>query len=126
MEPRNRCQGINSASLCSLAGRYDNPIPTRCLAPIEFLKIPALNKKDIESKFSLALFNGTVGSVNYFSFFLSTRLTFSHQPGQAKVNQHQNLSISLCVRYINGRCLKIGTVNSSIGKIKTCLKKKTQ
>jgi hypothetical protein len=42
MEPRNRCQGINSASLCSLAGRYDNPIPTRCLVPIEFLKIPAL------------------------------------------------------------------------------------
>jgi hypothetical protein len=41
MEPRNRCQGINSASLFSLAGRYDNPIPTRCLAPIDFLKIPA-------------------------------------------------------------------------------------
>ncbi len=36
MEPRNRCQGINSASLCSMAGRYDNPIPTRCLAPIDF------------------------------------------------------------------------------------------
>jgi hypothetical protein len=31
----------NSASLCSLAGRYDNPIPTRCLAPIDCLKIPA-------------------------------------------------------------------------------------
>jgi hypothetical protein len=26
-------QGIDSASLCSLAGRYDNPIPTRFLAP---------------------------------------------------------------------------------------------
>jgi hypothetical protein len=24
-----------------MAGRYDNPIPTRCLAPIDFLKIPA-------------------------------------------------------------------------------------
>jgi hypothetical protein len=33
---------MNSASLCSLAGRYDNPIPTRCLAPIDFLKIPPL------------------------------------------------------------------------------------
>jgi hypothetical protein len=41
MEHRNQCQGINSASLCSMAGRYDNPIPTRCLAPIDFLKIPA-------------------------------------------------------------------------------------
>ncbi len=43
MEPRNRFQGMNSASLCSLAGRYDNPIPTRILAPIYGLKIPALN-----------------------------------------------------------------------------------
>ncbi len=41
MEPRNRFQGINSASLCSLAGRYDNPILTRCLAPIDFFLIPA-------------------------------------------------------------------------------------
>ncbi len=41
-EPRNRFQGMNSVSLCSLAGRYDNPISTRCLAPIDCLKIPAL------------------------------------------------------------------------------------
>ncbi len=32
---------MNSASLCSLAGRYDNPIPPRFLAPIDCLKIPA-------------------------------------------------------------------------------------
>ena len=31
----NRFQGINSASLCSLAGRYDNPIPLWCLASID-------------------------------------------------------------------------------------------
>jgi hypothetical protein len=42
MEPRNRFQGINTASLCCLAGRYDNPIPTRCLAPKDFLEIPVL------------------------------------------------------------------------------------
>jgi hypothetical protein len=41
MEPRNRFQGMNSASLCSLAGRFDNPIPPRFLAPIDSLKIPA-------------------------------------------------------------------------------------
>ncbi len=41
MEPGNRYQGMNSASLCSLAGRYDNPIPPRSLAPIDSLKIPA-------------------------------------------------------------------------------------
>jgi hypothetical protein len=32
---------MNSASLYSLAGRYENPIPPRCLCPIDFLKIPA-------------------------------------------------------------------------------------
>jgi hypothetical protein len=42
MEPRNRFQGIHSASLCSLAGRYNNSIPTRFLAPVDCLKIPAL------------------------------------------------------------------------------------
>jgi hypothetical protein len=29
---------MNSASLCSLAGRYDNLIPARFLAPIDFFK----------------------------------------------------------------------------------------
>jgi hypothetical protein len=32
---------MNSTSLCSLAGLYNNPIPTRFLAPIDCLKIPA-------------------------------------------------------------------------------------
>ncbi len=41
MGPRNWFQGMNSASLCSLTGRYENPIPPRCLAPIDFLKVPA-------------------------------------------------------------------------------------
>ncbi len=31
-EPKNRFQGINPASLCSLEGRYDNPISTLFLA----------------------------------------------------------------------------------------------
>ncbi len=38
---QDRFQGIDSASLCSLAGRYDNPIPTRFLVPIDCSKIPA-------------------------------------------------------------------------------------
>ena len=42
MEPRNRFQGMNSASLCSRAGEYYNPILTRFLAPIDCLQIPAL------------------------------------------------------------------------------------
>jgi hypothetical protein len=40
-EPKNRSQGINSARHCSKAGRYDNPIPTRFLTPIDCLKLPA-------------------------------------------------------------------------------------
>ncbi len=57
MGPRNWFQEMNSARLCSLAGRYDNPIPPRFLAPIDFLKIPALAKFPLWVKgndFSLA------------------------------------------------------------------------
>jgi hypothetical protein len=35
-EPRNQFQGIDSASLYSQAGLYDNPILTRFLAVIKF------------------------------------------------------------------------------------------
>ena len=38
-KPKNRFQGTNSARLCSLASRYDNPIPSRFLAPVDGLKI---------------------------------------------------------------------------------------
>jgi hypothetical protein len=38
-----RSLGIDSAILCSLAGRYDNPVPTWLLAPIDYYKIPALD-----------------------------------------------------------------------------------
>jgi hypothetical protein len=36
-----RSPGIDFASLCILAGRYDNPIPTPFLAPLYCYKIPA-------------------------------------------------------------------------------------
>jgi hypothetical protein len=35
-------ESIPTACVCSLADRYDNPIPTRFFAPIDCLKIPAL------------------------------------------------------------------------------------
>ncbi len=35
---------MNSASLCSLAGRYDNPIPPQFLAPIDFLCYSPLSR----------------------------------------------------------------------------------
>ncbi len=40
-ELRNIFHGIDSASLCSLAGRYDNPVPSRFLGPIDWSKMPA-------------------------------------------------------------------------------------
>ncbi len=40
-ELRKRFPWIDSASLCSLAGRYDNPIPARFLASIDCSRIPA-------------------------------------------------------------------------------------
>jgi hypothetical protein len=51
IKPRNRFQGMNSAGLCSLAGRYDNPIPPWFLAPIDSLKIPALYNNPIPARF---------------------------------------------------------------------------
>ncbi len=36
---------MNSASLFSLAGRYDNPLPLRFLAPVDSLKIPVLYRR---------------------------------------------------------------------------------
>jgi hypothetical protein len=36
---------MNSNSPCSLAGRYDNPLPPRSLAPIDSSKIPAPGAK---------------------------------------------------------------------------------
>ena len=50
MDLRNRFHGIDSASLCSLAGRYDNPIPTWLLAPIDCSKIPALIEESVGRK----------------------------------------------------------------------------
>jgi hypothetical protein len=60
MEPRNRFQGMNSASLCSLAGRYDNLIPTRILAPLDCLKIPIRNRSQIHERTILLRFLGII------------------------------------------------------------------
>ena len=51
---------MNSASLCSLAGRYENPIPPRCLTPmaIDFLKIPAqlLSRENQDKRLKIIVF----------------------------------------------------------------------
>jgi hypothetical protein len=61
-EPKNRFHGTNSAGLCSLEGRYDNPIPTRFPAPKDFLKFTAQPRHEIpytnkQARHSTVLFN---------------------------------------------------------------------
>jgi hypothetical protein len=94
MEPRNRFQGMNSAILCSLAGRYDNPIPPRFLAPIACLKIPALDPGQrcgsglvfffallVESTM-LAVMSGRFKSQFYFLFLCAwKRIALSNKAG---------------------------------------------
>jgi hypothetical protein len=49
--PRNWFQGMKSATLCSPAGRYDNPIPPPFLAPIPAL----LSESDLLEHFRILL-----------------------------------------------------------------------
>jgi hypothetical protein len=53
MDPENRFQGMNSASLSSLAVWYDNPIPPRFLAPIDCLKIQFCLQKNMKQNSSV-------------------------------------------------------------------------
>jgi hypothetical protein len=48
-----RSPGIDSASLCSLAGRYDNPIPTQFLASIDCSKIPAQHTAAVGDNYTI-------------------------------------------------------------------------
>ncbi len=69
MEPRNRFQGMNSASLCSLAGLYDSPIPPRFLAPVDSLKIPA--QVDYIDRFIVLSFGGGGGDGGDFQLLIN-------------------------------------------------------
>jgi hypothetical protein len=71
MEPRNRFQGMNSVCLCSLAGRYDDPIPTRFLAPIDCLKVPVKNRQTYQRNIKIAQRNMSVEIGTVVAQFLS-------------------------------------------------------
>jgi hypothetical protein len=74
--PRNEFR----QSLCSLAGRYNNPIPPRCLAPIGFLKIPAQYENPMPPQFLASkktFFKITALTINrarIFKPFMETRI----------------------------------------------------
>ena len=54
MEPKNRFQGTNSARLCSLVGRYENPIPTRFLAPYRLFKNSSTGCREAARKLKMS------------------------------------------------------------------------
>ncbi len=60
---------MNSASLCSLAGRYDDPIPARFLAPIDFLKIPAQNSYSLSECEANVVVGGIITNFPYKTIF---------------------------------------------------------
>jgi hypothetical protein len=85
-EPKNRFQGTNSARLCSVAGRYDNPIPTRILAPINCLKIPALAGRYDNPLPKLTLYPPS-GTMNWASVHLTKITQIFQMPRQANVRE---------------------------------------
>jgi hypothetical protein len=67
-EPKNQFQGTNSARLCSPAGRYDNPIPTRFQAPHGLLINSSAAR--LNSLAELIPWNRFLGSLNIYKYGL--------------------------------------------------------
>jgi hypothetical protein len=83
---------MNSASLCSLTGRYDNPIPPQFLAPIDFLKIPALfnlsclltlGHQDTDLEIDIKITDGS--DMPFFYLFISFLVHEEVQPEVLKI-----------------------------------------
>jgi hypothetical protein len=67
--------GIYSVGLCSLAGRYDNPIPTWFLTPVGCSKIPALMRLSEQSLELVSVVKEASRNLN-FNFFFETGRKF--------------------------------------------------
>jgi hypothetical protein len=78
--------GIDSASLWSLAGRYDYPIPTRLLVPIDCSKIPArkrflyVNKTTLAKQILIELLLRLLEIVRHFLSCFYSQYTNSSKP----------------------------------------------
>jgi hypothetical protein len=75
LKPKNRLQRIHSASQCSLAGRYDTPIPTRFLALHRLLK----NSSSVQLANTVRDLSERISSAASFSWlvFSSSSLFFA-------------------------------------------------
>jgi hypothetical protein len=82
---------MNTASLCSLAGRYDNPIPPRFLALIDCLKIPALVPSLRKSILSQVCLPQSL-SITYVPYRVPV-LTYVAQVRQSKLSVKISLKI---------------------------------
>ncbi len=87
-KPKNRFQGINSARLWSLVGRYDNPIPTRFLAPIDCFKIPA---QDVTHCF----FPTNFSSYPFLFFMYSQKRLNARQTKTTAIEETEKISVLL-------------------------------
>ncbi len=93
---------MNSASLCSLAGRYNNTIPPRFLTPIDSSKIPALAGRyvnPIPTRF--------VAPIDCLKIPAQLLETFPQNRG-AKVRSAARVLICWCAAYIEVRKRDMG------------------
>jgi hypothetical protein len=87
MGPRHRFQGMNSASLFSLAGRYNNPLPRRFQAPMHSL---FKNSSSVLSLISMLL-TYTVSRVRHdWRGFVGTKTKTTN------ISIHSSMSKSIC------------------------------
>jgi hypothetical protein len=91
MKPKNRLQRIHSASQCSLAGRYDTPIPTRFLALHRLFK----NSSSVQLANTVRDLRERISSAASFSWlvFSSSSLFFASSSSLAA------LSLFLIMKY---------------------------
>ncbi len=100
---------MNSASLCSLAGRYDNRIPTRFLVPIDCLKIPA--------QFTFHPWAPYMSKLQYFPFPRSPTLTTSVHKARSGSRLAVSMTGSGKVFYII--CLMSLELSGNLQKLKS-------
>jgi hypothetical protein len=113
-EPKNLFQGSNSARLCRLAGRYDNPMPTRFLSPIDCLKISALSSNEQYRTAFSHIQSDTVPRK------LSVRQWHTEDAGSRELAQHGGEWPGRCGLYCDGRSIPTARTNRTTCPSRCC------
>jgi hypothetical protein len=95
-KPRNRFQEINFSSLSSLAGRCDNPIPTRYTSPHRLFKNSSTERHN-----SMMFMTDKLESSTVFCLWCTVYATFTFSLAQVHVlnNYMYNISRLLLLHY---------------------------